>query len=321
MDKGQLKTGAITVGVALTALTAWISVRYCRDISRQWKRISTDSRIAQTPSGPIEYATAGNGVPALVVHGAGGGFDQGMELAQELTRRNIKVIAMSRFGYLRTPLPENASAEAQADAHLHLMDVLGISRAAIIGASAGAPSAMQFAIRHPDRTTALVLMVPAAYHPDSTSPMKTPRGNSLLVDTALRSDLLFWLVAHLAPGSLTGSILATPPDVVRNAEPSEQQRAQQVMEHILPISPRRLGLLNDMRVTTALPRYDLESIQVPTLIVSLKDDGYGTWAGARYSAEHIADARFIGYDQGGHLWVGHHRELLGEVARFCQENE
>jgi pimeloyl-ACP methyl ester carboxylesterase len=163
-------------------------------------------------------------------------------------------------------------------------------------------------------------MVPAAYHPDSPSPLTTPPRNAFLVDTALKSDLLFWLVTHIAPGSLTGSILATPPDVVRNADPSEQQRAQQIMEHILPISPRRLGLLNDMKVTTTLPRYDLERIKVPTLIVSLKDDRYGTWAGARYSADHIPGAHFIGYDQGGHVWVGHHQELLGEVARFCQEH-
>jgi pimeloyl-ACP methyl ester carboxylesterase len=52
---------------------------------------------------------------------------------------------MSRFGYLRTPLPADASAAAQADAHACLLDALGIRRAAIVGASAGAPSAMQFA--------------------------------------------------------------------------------------------------------------------------------------------------------------------------------
>ena len=99
------------------------------------------------------------GAPLLVVHGAGGGFDQGLEFAGSLPRRGFRVIAMSRFGYLRTPLPDDASPIAQADAHACLLDALGIERTAIMGGSAGAPSAMQFAIRHPDRCNALVLLV------------------------------------------------------------------------------------------------------------------------------------------------------------------
>ncbi len=57
---------------------------------------------------------------------------------------------MSRFGYLRTPMPADASAAAQTDAHMCLLDALGIRQAAIMGGSAGAPSALQMAIRHPD---------------------------------------------------------------------------------------------------------------------------------------------------------------------------
>src|SRR6185503_12072375 len=105
----------------------------------------------------------------------------------------FRVIAMSRFGYLRTPLPADASPAAQADAHACLLDALKISRAAVIGASAGAPSSMQFALRHPDRCSALVLLVPAAYVPraDSAPSMKTPAWTKFLFDTALRSDFLF----------------------------------------------------------------------------------------------------------------------------------
>ena len=75
------------------------------------------------------------------------------------------MIAVSRFGYLRTPLPEDASAAAQADAHACLLDALNIKRAAVLGTSAGGPSSLQFALRHPGRTAALVLLVPAAYAP------------------------------------------------------------------------------------------------------------------------------------------------------------
>ena len=70
----------------------------------------------------------------LAIHGSGGGYDQG-----------IRVIAMSRFGYLRTPMHTDASAAAQADAHACLLDVLGIRQAAVMGGSAGAPSVLQMA--------------------------------------------------------------------------------------------------------------------------------------------------------------------------------
>lgn len=52
-----------------------------------------------TRCGPIEYQEAGAGVPLLVVHGSGGGHDQGMAFAGTLDQHGVRVIAMSRFGY------------------------------------------------------------------------------------------------------------------------------------------------------------------------------------------------------------------------------
>lgn len=284
------------------------------------ERVATGSEVADTPCGPIEYAVAGEGRPVLVVHGAGGGYDQGLTFAAPLAASGFRVIAMSRFGYLRTPLPADASAAAQADAHACLLDELGIRRVSIIGASAGAPSSMQFAIRHPDRTAALVLLVPAAYVPRAggAPPLTTPRGTQILFDTALRSDFLFWVAPRIARDTVIRALLATPPDVVAAASPAEQSRVAQMIDHVLPVSPRRLGLVNDAAVTSTLQRYALERIAVPTLVMSAKDDLFGTFDGARYSAEHIPGARFIGYPSGGHLWVGHHKELMAELVAFLK---
>ena len=63
-------------------------------------------------------------------HGAACGHDQGMAFAGALVERGIRVISMSRFGQLRTPMPADMSAAAQAAAHLCLLDALGIPRAA-----------------------------------------------------------------------------------------------------------------------------------------------------------------------------------------------
>jgi predicted alpha/beta hydrolase family esterase len=47
--------------------------------------------------------------------------------------------------------------------------------------------------------------------------------------------------------------------------------------------------------------------------VSAKDDGYRTYEGAHYSAEHIPGARFLGYEHGGHLLVGHQQDIFAEI--------
>ena len=89
-----------------------------------------------------------------------------------------------------------------------------------------------------------------------------------------------------------------------------------MLDHILAVGERRAGLLNDAAVVFGLPRYELERIAVPTLILAVEDDLYGIYAGARYSAEHIPDARFVSYATGGHLAAGHRREMAAEITAF-----
>jgi pimeloyl-ACP methyl ester carboxylesterase len=295
-----------------------VVLAYRRDMARTLERISKGSQLAQTPCGPIEYASAGEGDPVLIVHGAGGGIDQGMDAAKGLADAGFRVVAVSRFGYLHTPLPADASPAAQADAHACLLDALGIKRAAIVGASAGAPSSIQFALRHPERCTALVLLVPAVYvpRPGGAPPLSTPARTEFLFDTALGSDFLYWTWMRLASRTLVGAILATPPEVLEKADADERARAAQMLEHTLPVSARRPGLVNDARVVLSLPRYDLECIRVPTLVLAVADDRFGIYEAARYTAEHIPDARFVGYPTGGHVWIGHHKEIMGEIAAF-----
>ncbi len=309
----------ILAAIVVAGAVAPIYASYRRDIDRAYGRISTGSRIEQTRCGPIEYAAVGEGPPLLVVHGAGGGFDQGLELAA-FARGGFLVIAVSRFGYLRTPLPPDASAVAQADAHACLLDALHVDRAAVLGVSAGGPSSMQFALRHPERTAALVLLVPAAYapRPGGAPPMRTPPGTAFLFDTALRSDLVFWALGKVAHRTFIRAILGTPPEVVASAPADEQSRLEQVLEHVLPVVPRRPGLLNDAAVTSTLPRYELEKIEAPTLAISAADDLYGTYDGARYTAEHVQHGRFIGYPTGGHMLAGHDAEARSEVRAFLR---
>jgi 2-hydroxy-6-oxonona-2,4-dienedioate hydrolase len=257
----------------------------------------------------------GEGPAVLLVHGAGGGFDQMLDLAAELAAAGFRAVAMSRFGYLRTPLPADASPAAQADAHVALLDFLGIDRAAVIGVSAGAPSSMQFALRHPARCSALVLLVPLAYSPRPSAPPPGPAAR-FVFEKALKSDMLFWLLLKCAQPLLVRTVLGTPAHLLRGARVEERQRVRRILENILPVSGRQQGMLNDARIGGSLPRYALERLAARTLVISAADDLYGTFPGARYTADHVPNGRFVGYDSGGHAWVGHHREVMSEIRAF-----
>jgi pimeloyl-ACP methyl ester carboxylesterase len=309
-------SAAVVAGGFLTLTT----LLYRGDRGPAYARISTGSQIAPSRCGPIEYAVKGEGPPVLVVHGAGGGFDQGLEVADSIALAGFRVIAMSRFGYLRTPLPADASAPAQADAHACLLDSLNIKKAAIAGVSAGGPSALQFALRFPDRTAALVLLVPAAYapRPNHEPPRRMSRATMFLFNAALRSDFLFWAGGKIAHDTFISATLGTPSDVVASASAEEQSRLETLFDYIQPISLRRAGLLNDAAVTSSLPRYELEKIAAPTLAISAADDLYGTFDGARYTAEHVPHARFIGYPRGGHMLVGRNAEATSEITAFLK---
>ncbi len=306
----------ILIGALATLAVAviWIAAAYERDIGAARQRVSIGSVVVQTPCGPIEYAERGEGLPVLVVHGAGGGFDQGLLLSARLIDHGYRVVAVSRFGYLRTPLPADASAEAQADAHACLLDALGIDRAPVFGVSAGGPSTIQFCLRHPDRCSAMILMVPLAY-PAKAADRLVPSAQFFL-ERVTQSDFLMWAGARVVRTKMVETVLGTPAEDVRVASETERRRIYTMLDEILPVSSRAKGLMNEGSIARALRPLPLDRISAPALIASVANDGYGTYAGAQYTAEHVPGARFIGYFSGGHMLVGHEAEFGSEVLRF-----
>jgi 2-hydroxy-6-oxonona-2,4-dienedioate hydrolase len=305
---------AIVIAVVLVAALL-IRARFEADLAVAAARAAQGSVVVTTRCGPIEVQQAGEGAPLLVIHGSGGGHDQGMAWARPLVQQGVRVIAMSRFGYLRTPRPADASPEAQADAHICLLDALGIAKAGVMGVSAGGPSAMQTAIRHPDRVSALVLVVPIAYKPGSVAHSAPPVSDDkdAMLLRLLGSDFLFWTALHVVRDALIRHVLATPPDQVATASNEERARVNDLAVRILPVSRRAAGLRDDTRLGKRLGPYALETIRAPTLVVSARDDGFGTYAAAHYTAGRIPGARFLGFDDGGHLLVGHDAQVQAEV--------
>jgi 2-hydroxy-6-oxonona-2,4-dienedioate hydrolase len=281
---------------------------YRRDITEHRERVRGGGRIAQTRLGPVEYAVAGSGPPALVIHGAGGGYDQGLLLGQNIP--GFQVIAPSRFGYLGTPTPQDISPAAQADAHAALLDTLGIERAVVAGISAGAPSAVQMALRHPERVRALILIVPRGYAPGQ--PVEAPATHAGMMRVVMSgADFAYWAAMRIARNKVV-QFVGVPPEVEACATPVERERVDEVISSILPLSMRIEGLRNDSAIT--LGPLPLERIQAPTLIVSARDDLFRTLPAAEHLAERIPGARLVVLDTGGHLCVGRQGEVNGAIT-------
>ncbi|MDF0603843.1 alpha/beta hydrolase [Psychromarinibacter sp. C21-152] len=280
-------------------------------------RLARRSSLIETDAGPLEYAVAGDGPPVMMIHGTGGGFDQGLLFAHALRERGFRIVAPSRFGYLRSAFPDDASPAHQADVLVTLLDHLGIERLPVIGGSAGALTAAEFALRHPDRCSHLVLLVPAA-NLTGRDPVEFTALQRMAVSVVLGSDLAFWTLSSLVPGQMIRTLLATDPALLSRVAPEERRRAELILDGLMPISRKADGLRTDGFWAGTPSPTAYEDIAVPTLILSCEDDLFGTAETARRLADRIADATVTIWPEGGHIWLGHDADMAHEIAAFVK---
>ena len=288
--------------------------RFRREMRQARARLEAGSRIAATERGPIEYAREGSGRELLVIHGAGGGYDQGLMLGRELFDRETEILAPSRFGYLRTPVPADSSPAAQAEAHAALLDLLEIERTIVVGVSAGAPSAVELALRHPRRVAALILIVPRLYSPtESVGADPSTPSQAVLRLIMSGADFGYWLAMRIARAALV-RFLGVSPEVEARASAEDRRRVTEIVRSILPLSARLPGIEADGAARIA--EWPLEKVEAPTLIVTAADDLYRTPPGARYTAERIRGAELKMLEDGGHLMIGRGQEVRDAISDF-----
>jgi pimeloyl-ACP methyl ester carboxylesterase len=281
----------------------------------------TDARLARrssllgTEAGALEYAIAGHGPPLMMIHGTGGGFDQGLLFGTALRESGFQIIAPSRFGYLRSAFPDDASPAHQADVLVELLDALGLQRIPVVGGSAGALTAAEFALRHPDRCSHLVLLVPAA-NLTGRDPVEFMAMQKMAVNLVLGSDVAFWSLSRLAPGQMMRTLLATDPALLTKVDPGERRRAELILDGLMPISRKTNGLRTDAFWAGTPTSTAYEGIEAPTLILSCADDLFGTAETARLLADRIPGARMTIWPEGGHIWLGHDADVAREIHEF-----
>lgn len=308
-----LGLGGLTLGTVAYGLGAFREAR-----TQAETRLFGQADTLETRTGTLEFALAGSGPPLMMIHGTGGSFDQGLLFASKLRQRGFRIIAPSRFGYLGSALPDDPSPARQADTLVELLEHLGIDRLPVLGGSAGALTAAEFALRHPSRCTHLGLLVPAANLTDR-DPVEFTALQRLAVNAVLGSDVWFWMLSKLAPGHMIRTLLATDPGLLDTVSPDERRRAETIVAQIFPISRKTAGIRNDGFWSGTPSATPFKRITVPTLILSCEDDLFGTAQTARLLAERIQGAELTVHPTGGHVWLGHDAGFADRIKAFVQE--
>jgi pimeloyl-ACP methyl ester carboxylesterase len=265
MNSSTIKKIALGISFVLICTTVvFINIQYKRFSkvrSEQIERANTNSVVVELDRGTIEYAISGEGDPVLMIHGAGGGYDQGLLLADRFLPKDHMVIAVSRFGYLNTPLPEEPTTDNMAALYRDLLDQLGINNIHVVAVSDGGPSALKFCINYPERVKSLTMMCAK-----SKTPPKLTTAQSIAFGTIFDNDFLFWMITEYIQSDLL-NVLGVSKEVQQKMTTDEIEMAREFFGMMNPISLRKNGIFNaNIQFKELSPEdYPIWEIKAPTL--------------------------------------------------------
>ncbi|GIK37929.1 MAG: alpha/beta hydrolase [Chloroflexota bacterium] len=283
--------------LGLIAAVILAAAAYFWDMSRAYDRVRGKSTIIPSPYGDIEYTAGGSGPPVLVIHGSGGGYDQGELLVQAVLGEQFHWITPSRFGYLRSTFHEGATFDDQAQAYAYLLDQLGIQKVAIVAISHGGPSALLFAVLHPERVSSLILIsCGVASSADQNQAQANQKGAMLM--TIFKYDPLYWGITRLFRKQLM-ELMGANDAVITGLTPEQMKLVDRIIDEMNPVSPRSAGAAFDNKAV--MPNERIAAIQAPTLIFHAKDDTLQLYRNAEFAAATIPGAKLVSFERGGHL--------------------
>jgi pimeloyl-ACP methyl ester carboxylesterase len=275
--------------------------------------------LLRTPRGPVEYAAFGDGPAVLALHGAMGGYDQGLILARAVGVSGFRYVAVSRPGYLGTPLDFGRTPAEQADRCIEVLDALGIPTAAVIAVSGGGPCALQLALRHPDRCWGLVMVSACSDTLENRLPLAWH-----VLKLVARWPALAGVLGRRAARDPEAGARRSISDPVVCARTVRDPEAGPLLAALQASTSDRLALRmpgteNDIAETRRPLAYPLERIAAPLLAVHGTADAMVPFAQARALAARVPGAELLAIDGGEHVSLFTHLDAFrARVGTFLR---
>jgi pimeloyl-ACP methyl ester carboxylesterase len=127
---------------------------------------------------------------------------------------------------------------------------------------------------------------------------------------------MMWALRTFAPSTTARLVAAVPKEFAMSGD--DVRYVIEFIDSLFPMSPE--GYNFDLFVSNAdVTNYNLEAINVPTLLAHTKDDQLASYEASQRAAERIPGARFVSLESGGHLMLGQQKKSGNELADFFAE--
>ena len=277
--------------------------------------LKAETRYARSGDVSIAYQVVGEGpfdvvfVPAYVTHvELGWTIGPAREYLSRLASISRLIVLDKRGTGMSDRVSAASTLETRMDDVRAVMDAVGSTRAALIGASEGAPMSILFAATYPERTTALVLIASFArglWAPDY------PWGyTEQQFSQEIEDDLRIF-----GPREDAEQLMA---EYLGGDEEARQEAPLSVEYVRQSASPGVVRAINQM-VKDIDVRHVLPAIRVPTLMLHGENDHLPIGA-ARWMADRIPAARLVEFPGSHHRLLGAAREkAIDDIAHFLQD--
>ena len=278
-------------------------------------------KTAETALGVVEYVEMGDGPVVIAIHGAMGGYDQSVILAQTIGDAGYRYIAMTRPGYLGTPMRSGQTPEQQGDLIAALLDKLSIAKAGVMAVSGGGPSAVQFGLRHSGRCAGLVLVSTCADKVD----MPIPFSFKVMKYLARWPWFVhkFRKKAEKDLEAVAKRSIRDPEILARTVNDADTWPlfSTMLLSTFDRMGQRLEGTENDIEITRTAT-YPLENLDVPVLIVHGTQDPLVPFeVHAKMYEARVPHVELLAVDGGEHVAIFTHRDMVrAKVMAFMQRH-
>lgn len=263
-----------------------------------------------TPHGSARLATeiAGSGPPDVLLLHAGVTDQRSWRPLVDRLADDARCVSFDRRGYGRTEYEPEDGWSPVGDA-VAVLDVAGVDRAVVVGASMGGGTAIDLALAHPERVSALVLIgsavsgAPAPTDLDDEVRTLDQAGDAAVerndLDELNRIEATLWLDGPARPGRVTGA----------------------ARELFLEMNGRALAAVEPGEPADPEPAWDrLGDIAVPTLVLVGEHDLRHVRENARRVVDQLPAARLVELPGVAHLpHLEGDAQTMAEITRFVGE--